>query len=302
MRILLLVLCCFSSVFAGQYWEEKKAQLEENGYVWIKGFYSPEQVMLLRNWSDAIAEASKTLLTMSQQTGYSLQTLQQSIPGTLIVVPEAKDPQKVCRAEDLLTCYPDLYKFVSGTLTTYLGTLLEEPYALFKDKINFKWPGGGAFPPHQDFPAFEFFGPREHITAMVCIDEATLENGCLQIAKNWKETFLANEDVDQELLQMGTVVLSFEVGGPAHGTIKKEICEKITWLPIEAKPGDVVFFNSYVPHYSETNKSLFPRRAMFFTHNRLREGEHKTAYYHTKRNDPDNPMFHFGTPTKARTK
>lgn len=284
------------------YWEEKKEQFEKQGYVWIKGYYSPEQVMLLRAWSDQIAEGSHTLLSLSYSTGHSLKTLQQTIPGSLIVVPEAKDPQKVCRAEDLLTCYPDLYRFVYGTLTSYLGCLFGEPYALFKDKINFKWSGGGAFSPHQDFPAFEFFGPREHITAMVCIDEATLENGCLQIAQNWKETFIDDENVDPLALQKGTAILPYEVGGPSHGTIKKELCDKITWLPILAKPGDVVFFNSYVPHYSETNRSDAPRRAMFFTHNRLSEGEYKTAYYQTKRSDPDNPMFHFGTPTKARNK
>jgi ectoine hydroxylase-related dioxygenase (phytanoyl-CoA dioxygenase family) len=284
------------------YWESQKVQFEENGYVWIKGFYSPEQVMLLRYWADQIDQASQTLLTISKNTGSSLQSLAQDIPGALIVVPEAKDPFKVCRAEDLLACYPDLYRFVHGTLTTYLGSLLGEPYALFKDKINFKWPGGGAFPPHQDFPAFECFGPREHITAMVCIDAATIENGCLQIAAKWKETFIGDANVDQDLLGKGTVVLPYIVGGSMHGSIKPELCENITWLPIVAEPGDVVFFNSYVPHYSEPNKSGNSRRAFFFTHNRLREGEHRSAYYHAKRADPDNPMFHFGTPTRARTK
>lgn len=302
MRTLWLALASVTCLFANSYWEEKKKELEENGYLWIQGFYSPEQVMLLRDWSDKIDIAAQTLLSIAKDTGCSLQTLQKNIPGALIVVPEAKDPQKVCRAEDLLNCYPDFYRFVTGTATTYLSNLADEPYVLFKDKINFKWPGGGAFSPHQDFPAFEFFGPREHITVMVCIDEATLENGCLHIAQNWKETFIDTEEVDQELLQKGTAVLPYVIGGPNHGTIKQELVNKITWLPIVAKPGDVVFFNSYVPHYSEPNQSNAPRRAMFFTHNRLREGEHKTAYYQTKRNDPDNPMFHFGTPTKARNK
>lgn len=292
-----------AQIFGGAdsaYWNAQKDFFEENGYLWVRGFYSPEQVMLLRSWSEAIDEASLHLLSLSKTTGISLQDFAQSLPGALIVVPEAKDPLKVCRAEDLLACYPDLDRFVYGTLTTYLSSFLGEPYVLFKDKINFKWPGGGAFPPHQDFPAFEFFGPREHVTAMVCIDAATMENGCLQIAKKWKETFA--DDVDPELLEKGTAVLPYIVGGSAHGSIQPKLCEKITWIPIEAQPGDVVFFNSYVPHYSEPNRSSSSRRAMFFTHNRLREGEHKTAYYRTKRSDPDNPMFHFGTPTKARTK
>lgn len=283
-------------------WQEQKTFFEKNGYLWIKQFYSPQQVLLLRSWSEAIDNASQNLLAISQNTGFSLQSLAQRIPGTLIVVPEARDPLKVCRAEDLLTCYPELHQFVFGTLNAYLGSLLEEQYTVFKDKINFKWPGGGAFSPHQDFPAFEFFGPREHVTAMVCIDAATIENGCLYIAEDWQKTFAGDPNIDQSLLEKGIAVLPYVVGGSNHGSIKPEFCEKISWLPIEADPGDVVFFNSYLPHYSEPNRSSSARRAMFFTHNRLTEGEHREAYYYTKRADPDNPAFHFATPTNARTK
>ncbi len=283
-------------------WEDQKEFFQKNGYIWIKHFYSPEQVLLLKNWANAIHEDSQTLLEISKNTGCSLQSLAQKIPGALIVVPESKDPSKICRAEDLLTCYPDLHQFVFGTLTTYLRSLLNEPYALFKDKINFKWPGGGAFPPHQDFPAFEVFGPREHITAMVCVDAATLENGCLFVAQNWQETFAKEPEMDPVLLEKGVAILPYVIGGKNHGSIKPEYVDKITWLPIEADAGDVVFFNSYIPHYSEVNRSQSSRRAMFFTHNRLKEGEYREAYYHTKRADPDNPVFHFATPTNARTK
>jgi hypothetical protein len=41
---------------------------------------------------------------------------------------------------------------------------------------------------------------------------------------------------------------------------------------------------------------------MFITHNKLKEGDFRKAYYHAKREDPQNPMFHIGTPTKARNK
>lgn len=305
--IFCLFCCCFTAVFSShradeQVWKERKEFFQKNGYLWIKGFYSPEQVLLLRSWADAIHDASQTLVSLSNSTGYSLQNLAQTIQGALIVVPEAKDPTKICRAEDTLTCYPDLHRFVHGTLTSYLSSFLEEPYTLFKDKINFKWPGGGAFTPHQDFPAFEYFGPREHITAMVCIDAATLENGCLQVAQNWQETFRGSPDVDPILLEEGKAVLPYVLGGKNHGSIQPEYSEKMDWIPVVAEPGDVVFFDSFLPHYSEPNRTQSPRRAMFFTHNRLKEGEHREAYYHTKRADPDNPIFHFATPTNARTK
>jgi 2-aminoethylphosphonate dioxygenase len=277
-----------------QEWQEQKSFFQKNGYLWIKNFFSQEQVSFLKGRAEDINHGAQKLLMLSQNGGPSLKQLQQTIPGALIVVPESQNPSQVCRAEDLLTCFPDLYAFITSTVTSYIGQLLEEPYVIFKDKINFKWPGGGAFPPHQDFPAYEIFGPRQHVTAMVCIDYATLENGCLQVAKNWKEIFAA--DLEDGL------VLPFIEGGRGHGTIQPQYCEKISWLALETSPRDLVLISSFIPHYSEPNKSKNPRRALFLTHNRLAEGEFRKTYYRTKRDDPDNPLFHFATPTKARTK
>ncbi len=282
--------------------EGQRAFLQNHGFLWVRGFFSETQIDMLRRWTEIMAQAAQNLLTLSQSSPFSLQMLAKNLPGTLIVVPEAKDPTKVCRVEDMLSCYPEFHRFISGTITSYLSTLMNEPYALFKDKTNFKWPGGGAFSPHQDFPAYECFAPRTHITAMVCIDPATLENGCLHIASNWQDELSNCPEIDQQLLAQGMAILPYTIGSPKHGAIKTEISDKLTWTPLEAKAGDVIFFTSYIPHYSEPNHSTKPRRAMFFTHNPLSNGDHREAYYHAKRNDPDNPVFHFATPTKARDK
>lgn len=259
---------------------EQKAFFQEHGYLWIKDFFSDEQVRLLQNWAEEINRGAETTLKLPA-------TASADLSGTLIIVPEAKHPEQACRAEDMCSIYPDLYHFVRGTITAYIAFILDEPFVLFKDKINFKWPGGGAFLPHQDFPAYENFGPREHVTAMVCIDPANMENGCLQVQRNWtgKHT-----------------ILPYVTGGSGHGSIDPSVTSDISWIPLVTSPRDLVLIDSYVPHYSEVNQSNKPRRAMFFTHNRLKEGDHRAAYYHAKRHDPLNPVFHFATPTKARDK
>jgi len=303
MKWIVVLLASFTVGFASDAeWQKRKDFFKENGYLWIKNFFSEEQTILLKSWAERINGDAQGLLEVMQKNGWTQAEFLKNVPGALIVVPEAKDPNLVCRTEDMLTCYPDLYHLVAGTITSYIGYLLGEPYVLFKDKLNFKWPGGGAFPPHQDFPAFEFLGPREHITAMVCIDPATLENGCLQVAGCWRSSFEGDPALDPEKLQAGLAVLPYVKGGKSHGSIQPAYVEKINWIPLETAPGDLVIFDSFLPHYSEPNQSEHSRRAMFFTHNRLKEGEHRTAYYHTKRYDPENPMFHFGTPTKARDK
>lgn len=290
---LFFILLLVSSFTFSNEWQDQKASFQEKGYLWIKNFFSKEQVLLLQNWTETIYSDAQTLINLPENKRPS---------GALIVVPEAKNRTQVCRTEDMLSLYPELYHFIQGTITSYLTHLFGEPYVLFKDKLNFKWPGGGAFTPHQDFPAFELFGPREHITAMVCIDAATIQNGCLYIAEDWKKDFENDPSIDGKMLQEGSVVLPYVIGGKDHGSIQPQYAKKVTWLPLKTSPGDLVIFTSFVPHYSEINNSTSPRRAMFFTLNKLSEGEHRIAYYHTKRADPHNPVFHFATPTKARSK
>lgn len=282
--------------------EKHKKSFQENGFVWIKNFFSPAQVSLLKAYAKDAHRSANNILKLAKESGSSYQNIVSSIPGTLVIVPEANNPLQVCRTEDMLTVYPNLMHLIEGTVTAYLSQLLDEPYVLFKDKLNYKWPGGGAFPPHQDQPAFASFGPAEFITAMVCIDPADYENGCLQVAKKWKQTFADHSELNQERLAKGNELLPYIIGGPKHGSIQPQYVEKIEWLPLNVSPGDLVIFDAYLPHYSEPNQSNSSRRAMFFTLNKLCDGEYRKTYYHTKRNDPNNPLFHFATPTNARGK
>lgn len=266
MKTVALLLIAITSLWANL--ENQKEYFQEHDFLWIKNFYSKEQVELLCNWADEMHEAALN-------------------ESNLIVVKEAENTNQICRVEDLLGCYPETASEIFNPVMVFLYSLLDEPYVPYKDKLNFKWPGGGAFPPHQDFPAYEPFGPKQHITAMICIDAATLENGCLHVDGNWEGK---------------NTLLPYVAGGKNHGSIEPEYAENINWIPLETSPGDLVIFTSFLPHYSEKNNSNDPRRAIFFTLNPLSEGNHRDHYYYMKRNDPENPLFHFGTPTKARTK
>jgi ectoine hydroxylase-related dioxygenase (phytanoyl-CoA dioxygenase family) len=66
-------------------------------------------------------------------------------------------------------------KNMLGAVTQLFG----DPAILFKDKINFKLPGVDGFSTHQDVQAGWGKCASLHITAMVTIDAATVENGCL---------------------------------------------------------------------------------------------------------------------------
>ena len=125
------------------------------------------------------------------------------------------------------------------------------------EKINFKKPGGDGFKPHQDSQAgwdtyADFF-----ISVLVCIDEATIENGCLQIVggEHSKGLYTSFEPIpDDEMAKMDVI-------------------------PVPTKPGDVIFFDSFAPHSSEPNHTDKTRRIYFATYNKASAGDHHEAYY-----------------------
>ena len=55
---------------------------------------------------------------------------------------------------------------------------------LFKDKINWKNPGGQGFGAHQDQPAWDDFPPNKFVTAAMFVNNTTKENGCLEFAED----------------------------------------------------------------------------------------------------------------------
>jgi 2-aminoethylphosphonate dioxygenase len=57
----------------------------------------------------------------------------------------------------------------------------------------------------------------------------------------------------------------------------------VEFVACPTAPGDVVFFDSYVPHRSGPNLSSEPRRVLYVTYNRLADGDQRARYYADKR-------------------
>jgi hypothetical protein len=172
--------------------------------------------------------------------------------------------RQLCRVEDFLPYHAELAAFLSqGTIAEILELLCGEPAVLFKEKINFKLAGGGGFAPHQDAPAFTTFGQRYHVTLMISVDHATRENGCLEVADGFHGAGLLPQEKD--------------------GTLSRAWADAQAWTPIETAPGDLLFFDSYVPHRSGPNRSHKPRRALYVTYNRQSDGDYRGQYFAQKR-------------------
>jgi ectoine hydroxylase-related dioxygenase (phytanoyl-CoA dioxygenase family) len=226
---------------------EQIADYQGQGWVRAAGFFAPEAVAAISRWTDEILERP-------QARGEHM----------VYYEPDFRTPDAriVQRIEFFCGFHPEFEALVQGDLRTAVADLLGAPARLFKEKINFKLPGGAGFEPHQDQQAgWSAYAPL-FVTALVSIDAATLENGCLEMAHGPRPAQLIGEE--WRPLQPG------EMAG-------------LDLRPIPTAPGDVLFFDSYAPHASKRNETEAARRILYLTYNRSADGDHRARYFADKR-------------------
>jgi hypothetical protein len=198
---------------------------------------------------------------------------------------ERANPAQLARRENFVPYHEGLAGLLTGPATLELvAGVVGYLVVLYKDRINFKYPGGGAFGPHQDSVAFDAT-VDPHVTLLIGVDPAGPENGCLEFAVGWRADRrdilpLAAPDADM----------------PAYREIAPEAVVDLDWLPVPVEPGDAVLFTSFLPHRSGPNRSVTPRRLIYAVYNAAAEGDLRAAYFATKRADPNRAQYFVGNP------
>lgn len=174
------------------------------------------------------------------------------------------EARQLCRVEDFVPYHAGFEALLCGApLMALLAQLMGQPACLFKEKINFKLPGGAGFTAHQDAPAFDTFGHRYHITVLIAVDPQTRENGGLEFSDPVDEGTLLPQRSDKSVAEDTEATLA--------------------WHPLDLAPGSVAFFDSYIPHRSGPNVSDAARRGLYVTYNRAAEGDRRADYFADKR-------------------
>lgn len=225
--------------------EAARTSWRENRHLVLRGALAPAERDELRRWTEELAGWPEA-------------------PGRWMKYFEPGPARLLCRVENFLPFHPGLRALLGrDDLMACLAELLGERPVLFKEKLNFKLPGGSGFAPHQDAPAFTSFGQSYHVTLLLGSDPMTPENGCLELV----DGFCAARTLPQA----------------DDGTLDEELVDTLAWRPLPVEPGDLVLFDSYVPHRSGPNRSDSPRRALYVTYNRASEGDRREAYFALKR-------------------
>jgi ectoine hydroxylase-related dioxygenase (phytanoyl-CoA dioxygenase family) len=227
--------------------EGQIAAFQRDGYLLLRGFFDRDEVAEITRWTEELASAPEEV---GQHWVYREASL---------LDPEDRIIQRI---ENFCPFHEGFDRLVRhGRLMETVSRLFGEQAILFKEKINFKMPGGARFKAHQDQQAgWSTYAPL-FITALVGIDASTLENGCLEVAPGWHKRGLLGEEWkpldDQRIAEVGL-------------------------KPVPTEPGDVLLFDSYVPHASAENMTGAARRILYLTYNRLSDGDQRERYYRDK--------------------
>jgi 2-aminoethylphosphonate dioxygenase len=220
----------------------------EKGWLLARGFVAPLEVEALARWT-------QELVARPEEPGKHMVYREPSLRYAGIRV--------IQRIENFCPYHAGFDAFVrDGRLRKAVDQLLGATACLFKEKINFKMPGGAGFEPHQDQQAGWSRYASMFITAMVTIDQATIENGCLEMGDGARVTGLI---------------------GAEWRPLDAAEMKGFNLIPVPTKPGDVLFFDSYTPHASKANMTDHPRRILYLTYNAAAEGDHRARYFAEKR-------------------
>jgi ectoine hydroxylase-related dioxygenase (phytanoyl-CoA dioxygenase family) len=227
--------------------DEQVAQFHRDGFLLVRGMYSADEVADISDWTDAVASYPE-------------------VPGKYMMYFEksqADGSRILCRIENFVPYHDGFSKLITTRrMQQAVSELFGEEAVLFKDKINFKLPGGDGFREHQDVQAgWDEFADL-HITAMIAIDETNEANGSLEMIAG--------------MHQQGVL-------GSMWAPLTDEDTKHVDYVPVHCKPGDAVFFDSYAPHRSQPNRTDQARRVLYITYNRKSEGDSREKYYADKR-------------------
>jgi phytanoyl-CoA hydroxylase len=127
--------------------------------------------------------------------------------------------------------------------------------ALFTEKLNLKRPKhGGPNPMHQDHPYWVSVAEvaSDVYTAMLFLDDASVENGCLQVVpgSHTQGEWIKRSDGDRF----------------AGNEIDVSKYPEVTPQPVEVRAGAVIFFGALLVHQSAPNISDQQRRAILYSY------------------------------------
>jgi len=216
---------------------------ERDGYVIIKGFFSPEEADLIYQTSTEDEVINDNSFDFNDSQGLRTKLALWYTPQDDIYGLYSRSARMVEAAEMIL----------DGTVGHYHSKLMQkEPKK------------GGAWEWHQDYGYWYnngFLYP-EMVSIMLALTEATQENGCMQVLKGTHRMDRVEHNMTGE-----------QVG--AHLEKVEEAMKHHELVYVELQPGDALFFHCNLLHRSNANLSDHSRWSLISVYNKVTNKPYK---------------------------
>ncbi|KAG7091126.1 hypothetical protein E1B28_010180 [Marasmius oreades] len=161
--------------------------------------------------------------------------------------------------------FNDLFR--GKVILDVLKQLGGEEMVLFKEKINYKAPWAGGYRAHLDATSYTHVAKAKHLSILMAVEPATLENGCLEVVAGSHK--LADSP--------NPIPIGHDY------CIEDDWSMKQIWTPVPLETGQFLIFGSYLAHRSAANNSANGRAAIYATYNTLSEGGDMHDEYYANR-------------------
>jgi phytanoyl-CoA hydroxylase len=234
----------------------ERAEYRERGFFVRRALFAEHELAVLR----AAVEEIHERISVAARPGLALERIDgrrfQRVLGSIVKWEWDEAVTSIRSMEPVHPLSPPIDALIDDArLCAPARGLIDAPgVSLFTDKLNFKRPRGSPFPWHQDAPYWAF--GCNHLdrlaSVQIYLDEATPDNGCLWVIPGSH--------------RLGHVPALSDRG--VLGRLYSDIgqIEGMTPMPLPAPAGSAIFFDGYIVHGSQTNRTLSDRRALVFTY------------------------------------
>ena len=227
--------------------EEQRSDYERDGYIVVRNLFSEEEIGLLGKAARNDNEMDKSSSERDDGEGNAVRLALWNHPGDGIYGMFARCRKMVDRVEEILR---------------------EEVYHYHSKMILKDAKVGGAWAWHQDYGYWYQNGVLSPnlCSVMIAVDQATIENGCMQVIKGSHKLGRINH------------ILSGDQAGADMERVE-EAKKRLDLVHVTMEPGDALFFHSNTLHASDANESDHPRWAMICCYNAASNDPYKDSHH-----------------------
>ena len=227
--------------------EEQRSDYERDGYIVVRNLFSEEEIGLLGKAARNDNEMDKSSSERDDGEGNAVRLALWNHPGDGIYGMFARCRKMVDRVEEILR---------------------EEVYHYHSKMILKDAKVGGAWAWHQDYGYWYQNGllSPNLCSVMIAVDQATIENGCMQVIKGSHKLGRINH------------ILSGDQAGADMERVE-EAKKRLDLVHVTMEPGDALFFHSNTLHASDANESDHPRWAMICCYNAASNDPYKDSHH-----------------------